>query len=64
MIVHNSSEKFKYNRLYFVKFSQATHGTANYFTFTNSFENQCEEVNEAHEILNSQIDEFEQREKS
>ena len=42
-----------------VKFNHATHGTTKYFTLTNKFKNQHEEVNESNE-LNHQIDEFEQ----
>ena len=44
-----------------VKFNHATPGNTNYFTLTNKFKNQHEEVNEANE-LNHQIDEFEQGE--
>ena len=44
-----------------IKFNHATHGNTNYFTLTNKFKNQHEEVNEANE-LSAQVDEFEQRE--
>ena len=44
-----------------MKFNHATHGSTNYFTITNKFKNQYEEVNEANE-LSDQIDEFEQGE--
>ena len=44
-----------------MKFNHASHGTTNYFTITNNFKNQYEELNEANE-LNHQIDEFEQGE--
>ena len=40
-----------------VKFSHATHGYTNYFTLTNSFKNQNDELNKANEISH-QIDEF------
>ena len=52
---------FKYKCGFVVKFNHATHGNTNYFTLTNKFKNQYEEVNEANE-LSDQIDEFEQGE--
>ena len=52
--------RFKY-KCEVVKFNHATHGNTNYFTLTNNFKIQHEEVNEANEI-NHQIDEFEQGE--
>ena len=42
-----------------MKLNQATHDNTNYFTLTNRFRNQHEEVNEANET-NHQMDEFEQ----
>ena len=53
--------RFKYKCEFVVKFNHATHGTTNYFTITNMFKNQYEEINESNE-LNHQIDEFEQGE--
>ena len=53
--------RFQYKCEYVVKFNHATHGTTNYFTLTNKFKNQHEEVNESNE-LNHQIDELEQGE--
>ena len=53
--------RFKYKCIFVVKFNHSTHGTTNYFTITNMFKNQYEELNEANE-LNHQIDEFEQGE--
>ena len=53
--------RFKYKCVFVVKFFHTTHGTTNYFTITNNFKNQYEEVNEANE-LSHQIDEFEQGE--
>ena len=50
--------RFKYKCEFVIKFNHATHGNTNYFTVTNKFENQYEEVNEANE-LSDQIDEFE-----
>ena len=50
---------FKYKCEFVVKFNHATHGNTNYFTLTNKFKSQHEEVNEANEI-NDLIDEFEQ----
>ena len=50
--------RFKYKCEFVVKFNHATHCNTNYFTLTNRFENQHEEVNEANE-LNDLIDEFE-----
>ena len=44
-----------------MKFNHATHGNTNYFTLSNEFKNQHEEVNEENE-LNDLIDELEQRE--
>ena len=53
--------RFKYKCEFVVKFNHATHGTTNYFTLINKFENQNEELNEANEISH-QMDEFEQGE--
>ena len=53
--------RFKYKCVFVVKFNHTTHGTTNYFTITNNFKNQYEELNESNE-LNHQIDEFEQGE--
>ena len=53
--------RFKYKCEFVVKFNHATHGTTNYFTITNKFKNQYEELNEANE-LGHQLDEFEQAE--
>ena len=53
--------RFKYKCEFVVKFIRATNGNTNYFTLTNRFKNQQEEVNEANE-LSDQIDEFEQGE--
>ena len=53
--------RFKYECIFVVKFNHASHGTTNYFTITNIFKNQYEELNEANE-LNHQKDEFEQGE--
>ena len=53
--------RFKYKCEFVVKLNHATHGNTNYFTLTNKFKNQHEEVNEANE-LNDLIDEFEQGE--
>ena len=53
--------RFKYKYEFVVKLTHATHGNTNYFTLTNKFKNQHEEVNEANEI-NHQLDEFEQGE--
>ena len=44
-----------------VKFNHATHDTTNYFTITNKFKNQYEEIREADELGHS-LDEFEQGE--
>ena len=44
-----------------MKFNHASHGTTNYFTITNNFKNQYEELNEANE-LSHKIDEFEEGE--
>ena len=53
--------RFKFKCEFVIKFDHATHGKKNYFTLTNRFKNQHEEVNEANE-LSHQIDEFEQGE--
>ena len=53
--------RFKYKCEFVIKFIHATNGNTNYFTLTNKFKNQHEELNEANE-LSDQIDEFEQRE--
>ena len=53
--------RFKYKCVFVVKFTHAAHGTTNYFTITNVFKNQYEELDESNE-LNHQIDEFEQGE--
>ena len=53
--------RFKEKCEFVIKFNHATHGNTNYFTLTNLFKSQHEEVNEANE-LNDQIDEFEQGE--
>ena len=53
--------RFKFKCDFVLKFNHATHGNTNYFTLTNKFKNQHEEVNEANEI-NHQIDELEQGE--
>ena len=57
----NYFHRFKYKCEVVVKFNRATHGKTNYFTLTNKFKNQHEEVDEANE-LNHQLDEFEQGE--
>ena len=41
--------RFKYKCVFVVKFNHATHGTTNFFTITNMFKNQYEEINEANE---------------
>ena len=51
--------RFKYKCEFVVKFNHATHGNTNYFTLTNRFKNQHEELNEANE-LSHQVDEFQQ----
>ena len=51
--------RFKYKCELVINFFHATNGNTNYFTLTNKFENQHEEVNEANELCD-QIDEFEQ----
>ena len=53
--------RFKYKCEFVIKFNHATHGNTNFFTLTNRFKNQHEEVNEVNE-LSDQIDEFEQGE--
>ena len=53
--------RFIYQCEFVVKFNHATHSNTKYFTLTNKFKNQHEEVNEANE-LNDLIDEFEQGE--
>ena len=53
--------RFKYKYGFVVKFNLATYGNTNYFTLTNKFKSQHEEVNESYE-LNHQIQEFEQGE--
>ena len=53
--------RFIYKCEFVIKISHATNGNTNYFTLTNKFKNQLEEVNEANE-LNHQIDGFEQGE--
>ena len=53
--------RFKYKCVFVVKFNHATHGTTNYFTITNNFTNQYEELNESNE-LSDQMGEFEQGE--
>ena len=53
--------RFKYKCEFVVKFNHATHVTTNYFTITNKFKNQYEELREADE-LSHQLDEFEQGE--
>ena len=53
--------RFKYKCEFVVNINHATHGTTNYFTITNKFKNQYEELNEANE-LGHQLDEFEQGE--
>ena len=53
--------RYKYKIELVVKFNHLTHGHTNYFTLTNKFKNQHEEVNETIE-LNQQLDEFEQGE--
>ena len=53
--------RIKYKCEFVVKFNHATHGTTNYFTITNKFQNQYDELNEANE-LGHQLDEFEQGE--
>ena len=42
--------RFKYKCEIVVKFNHATHGKTNYFTLTNMFKNQNQEVNEAIEL--------------
>ena len=41
--------RFKYKCEFVIKFIHATHGNTNYFTLTNKFKNQYEELNEANE---------------
>ena len=53
--------RFKYKCEFVVKFNHATHDTTNYFTITNKFKNQYEEIREADELGHS-LDEFEQGE--
>ena len=53
--------RFKYKCVFVVKFNHASHGNTNYFTITNNFKNQYEELNEANE-LSHKIDEFEEGE--
>ena len=53
--------RFKYKCEFVVKFNHATHDTTNYFTITNKFKNQYEELGEADE-LSHQLDEFERGE--
>ena len=53
--------RFNFKCKIVVNFNHATHGITNYFTLTNMFRNQHEEVNESNE-LNHEIDEFEQGE--
>ena len=53
--------RFKYKCVFVVKIIHASHGTTNYFTITNMFKNQYEEINGSIE-LNHQIYEFEQGE--
>ena len=53
--------RFKYKCVFVVNFNLATHGTTNYFTITNKFKNQYEEIREADELGHS-LDEFEQGE--
>ena len=53
--------RFKYKCEFVVKFNHATHGTTNYFTITNNFKNQYEEIREADKLGHS-LDEFEQGE--
>ena len=53
--------RYKYKCVFVVKFNHATHGNTNYFTLTNNFKIQYEELNEVNE-LSDQIDEFEQGE--
>ena len=53
--------RFKYKCEFVEKINHATHGNTNYFTLTNKFKNQLEEVNESNE-LSHQIVEFEQGE--
>ena len=53
--------RFKYICEFVIKFIHATNGNTNYFTLTNNFKNQHEEVNEVNE-LSDQIDQFEQGE--
>ena len=53
--------RFKYKCVFVVKFNRASHGNTNYFTITNNFKNQYEELNEANE-LSHKIDEFEEGE--
>ena len=48
--------RFKYKCEFVVKMNHATHGNTNYFTLTNKFKNQYEELNEANE-LSHQMDE-------
>ena len=53
--------RFKYKCEFVVKYNHAAHGTTNYFTITNRFKNQYEELNAATE-LGHQLDEFVQGE--
>ena len=53
--------RFKYKCEFVVKFNHATHDTTNYFTITNKFKNQYEEIREADELGHS-LDEFEEGE--
>ena len=54
-------QRFKNKCEFVVKFNHATYDNTNYFTLTNKFKNQHEEVNEANEF-NHQLHEFEQGE--
>ena len=54
-------DRYKYKYEFVVKFNHATHCITNYFTITNTFKSQYEELNEANEI-GHQLDEFEQGE--
>ena len=48
--------RFKYKCVFLVKFNHATHGNTNYFTITNMFKNQYEEINEANELSHKLVE--------
>ena len=48
--------------MFVLKFTHETHGNTSYFTLTNNFKNQYEEINEANE-KNSQLDDCQEGER-